>query len=68
MNSVTYTVPSIHCGHCVHTIQMELGELDGVKTVNANMATKQVTVEYLAPASPEKIEKLMAEIDYPVLR
>lgn len=68
MNSITYTVPSIHCGHCVHTIQMELSELEGVKSVKADMFTKQVTVEYLAPATTQQIEKLMADIDYPVLQ
>jgi copper chaperone CopZ len=27
MTTVTYTVPAIHCGHCTHTIEMEVGEL-----------------------------------------
>lgn len=25
----TYSVPSIHCQHCVYTIKMELSELEG---------------------------------------
>jgi copper chaperone len=35
MTTVTYEVPNISCGHCVHTIEMELGDLAGVRTVNA---------------------------------
>ena len=31
MTTVTYNVPAIHCGHCTHTIEMEVGELQGVK-------------------------------------
>lgn len=65
MTTVTYTVPKIHCGHCVHTIKMELSDLEGVQTVSADMNTKQVVVTYDAPASEEKIETLLAEINYP---
>jgi copper chaperone CopZ len=65
MSRITYKVPNISCGHCVHTIQNELGELAGVLSVNANQGTKLVTVEYDAPASPDTIEALLAEINYP---
>lgn len=65
MTTVTYTVPKIHCGHCVHTIKMELSDLEGVQSVSADMNTKQVVVSYEAPASEEKIESLLAEINYP---
>ncbi len=66
MNTVTYTVPNISCSHCVHTIQTELGDLTGVQSVQAVLDTKQVTVQYNAPATPEKIEQTLQEIDYPV--
>ena len=33
MTTVTYSVPGIHCMHCTHTIEMEVGELEGVKSV-----------------------------------
>lgn len=68
MSTVTYYVPSIHCGHCVHTIKMELGELDGVQSVQADMSNKQVVVDYAPPATPEKIEQLLAEINYPAVK
>jgi copper chaperone CopZ len=45
---------------------MELSEMDGVQAVDANAESKKVTVEFDAPASPEKIESLLAEINYPV--
>lgn len=65
MQTVTYTVPGIHCGHCVHTIKMEVAELPGVASVEADLPTKQVTVVFDAPASIEKIEDLLVEINYP---
>ncbi len=65
MNTVTYTIPAINCGHCVHTIKMELSDLDGVKSVEGDQAAKTVTVEYDAPATEETIKSLLKEINYP---
>ena len=66
MTTVTYTIPAIHCGHCTHTIEMEVGEIKGVQSVKAEQDTKKVTITYDEPASEEKIKALLAEIDYPV--
>ncbi len=68
MTTITYSVPNISCGHCVHTIQTELAELPGVQRVVATADTKQVTVDYAAPATPEEIEALLAGIDYPAAK
>lgn len=66
MKTVTYSVPNINCNHCVQTIKTELSDLQGVKDVQADAATKKVTVEYDAPADETKIESLLAEINYPI--
>jgi copper ion binding protein len=66
MMTVTYSVPAIHCGHCTHTIEMEVGELQGVQSVKADEATRKVQITFDAPASEDKIKALLAEIDYPV--
>jgi copper ion binding protein len=66
MEKVTYNVPSINCMHCVHTISTELGELEGVKSVVADAEKKMVVVEFVPPATAEKIKNQLAEINYPV--
>ena len=66
MTTVTYTVPAIHCEHCTHTIEMEVGELQGVQSVKADEATRKVVITFDAPADETKIKALLAEIDYPV--
>jgi copper ion binding protein len=66
MTTVTYTVPAIHCGHCIHTIEMEVGELQGVQSVKTDEATKKVQITFDTPATEEKIKSLLAEINYPV--
>jgi len=65
MTTVTYNVPAIHCGHCTHTIEMEVGDLQGVQSVKAEEATKKVTITFDMPASEEKIKALLTEINYP---
>ena len=66
MQTKTVTVPNISCGHCVHTVQNEVGELEGVKNVVAVEDTKMVTVEWEEPPqSWDNIKALLAEIDYP---
>ena len=66
MKTVTYKIPNISCGHCVHTIQSEVSELTGVKSVVADMVNKQATISFDDPASEDKIKGLLAEINYPV--
>ena len=65
MESKTFIVPNISCGHCTHTIEMEVGELAGVPAVSANQSTKQVTIQWQAPASWPQIQSLLQEINYP---
>jgi copper chaperone len=66
MATVTYSIPNINCGHCVHTIQSEIVELEGVKEVRASADTKNVVIVFEPPATEEKIRALLAEINYPV--
>lgn len=66
MTTVTYSIPNISCGHCVHTIQSEISDLDGVKSVVATQDTRQTTIVFDAPATEEKIKDLLALINYPV--
>ncbi len=66
MTNVTYAVPNISCGHCVHTIQMEVGELTGVHSVVADQNTKTVTIGFDDSATEDQIKTLLKEINYPV--
>jgi copper chaperone CopZ len=51
--------------HCVRTIQNEIGEVQGVQAVEANLNTKNVTIQFDTPATPETLEATLAEINYP---
>ena len=66
MTTVTYSIPNISCNHCVHTVTMEVSDLEGVKSVVADLDMKQATITYEPPATEMGIKDLLAEIDYPV--
>lgn len=61
----TYSIPTIHCQHCVHTINMELSDLDGVNSVQADLDTKSVKVEFENADKEQDILNLLDEIGYP---
>ena len=66
MTTTTYSIPSISCGHCVNTIQMEVSEIAGVESVTANAETQMVEIVFDAPANEDAIKSLLAEINYPI--
>jgi len=66
MTTVKYSVPNIHCGHCVHTIQMEVSDVEGVQSVKADQESRLVEITFDAPATEDGIKALLSEINYPV--
>jgi copper chaperone len=66
VTSRTVTVPGISCGHCVKTIEREVGALQGVSSVSADAASKKVKVDWdEATTDWGTIEDLLQEIHYP---
>ncbi len=43
-DTVTYTVPAIHCEHCARSIREEVSEVEGVDVVDVDLETKLVSV------------------------
>lgn len=65
MQHHTFTIQNISCGHCVMSIKNELSELAGVQSVVGKPEDKTITVQWQAPATAEKIKKILKEINYP---
>ena len=42
--TVTYSVPAIHCAHCGMSIREEVSEVDGVDEVDVDIDSKVVTI------------------------
>jgi copper chaperone CopZ len=58
-------VPGISCGHCVRTIESEVGALEHVLTVEADEGSKMVSLSWEDPQKWENIKQLLTEINYP---
>ena len=41
---MTYTVPAVHCEHCMMSIREEVSEVEGVGDVDVDLETKVVTI------------------------
>lgn len=65
MKTVSYSVPSISCGHCVQRIERAVSQVSGIKSVKADAAAKKVEVSFDSPASEDQIKALLAELNYP---
>jgi copper chaperone len=65
MEKKTFNIANISCGHCTKTIENELNELEGIRSVQSNIADKTVTVEWGTQVSEDKIRALLKEINYP---
>jgi copper chaperone len=44
MDTKTYSVPGMHCGHCKAAVSRELEAVTGVERVEVDLETKLVTV------------------------
>ena len=65
MEKQTLNIPNITCNHCVMSVKRELGEIEGVQGVEGDAALKNITVEWNAPATLEKIKAVLNDINYP---
>ena len=43
-DTITYSVPGIHCEHCARAIREEVSEIAGVERIDVDLASKVVAV------------------------
>lgn len=60
-----YHVPNISCMHCVRRITQALSTVPGVKSVNADVDSKQVAVTYEGADTLARVRDKLQEIGYP---
>jgi copper chaperone len=66
MCETTYAVTGMTCDHCVRSVTEELGKLDGVAAVSADLATGQVRVTSDGPLADDSVRAAVAEAGYEV--
>ncbi|MEV0245004.1 copper ion binding protein [Nocardia sp. NPDC050712] len=66
MASSTYTVKGMTCEHCVGAVKSEIGKIDGVTSVDVDLATGAVRVESGNPVTDAEIAAAVDEAGYEV--
>jgi copper chaperone len=60
----TWTVTGMTCGHCVASVREEIGEIDGVESVDVVLETGEVTVTSAGPVARETVAAAVDEAGY----
>ncbi|MET9485924.1 cation transporter [Nocardia sp. NPDC006630] len=66
MATSTYTVTGMTCGHCAGSVQKEIGKIDGVTSVDVDLASGLVKVESAAPIADADVTAAVDEAGYQV--
>ena len=61
----TVTAPDIVCGGCANAIKNAFGRVDGVSSVDVDVATKQVSVEHASSVTLGDIVKVLDDAGFP---
>lgn len=67
MNTATYTVKGMTCGHCVSSVKEEVGGVAGVTNVEVDLATGLLTVGSDGPVDAARIAAAVDEAGYEVV-
>ena len=64
MDTQTYTVTGMTCGHCAASVTEEISELAGVENVDVVVETGAVTVISTAPLDESAVRAAVEEAGY----
>ena len=68
MEKLTLNVEGMSCSHCEKAVKNAVGALDGVASVNVDLAEKTVVVEYdSGKVSPDSFKLAIEEEGYKVV-
>ena len=66
MPETTFTVTGMTCDHCVRAVTSEVGQVPGVTSVAADLASGRVSVASDAPVDAEAVRAAVEEAGYEV--
>ncbi len=62
--TATFTVTGMTCGHCVQAVTDEVQAIDGVETVDVELASGAVTVVSVEPITEQALAAAVDEAGY----
>lgn len=66
MSTQTVQVEGMTCGHCASSVREEIGRIDGVSSVDVELATGRVTITSAAPVDTADVGNAVTEAGYRV--
>jgi copper chaperone len=63
----TFQVAGMTCGHCVSSVESEVSAIDGVHTVDVDLASGRLTVTSDTPVDPDAVRSAVEEAGYEVV-
>ncbi len=67
MESKTYSIPNIHCVHCVNRIEQAILAIEGVDFAEADLVSLSLNVDFESPADDQTIRQALEAIGYPAV-
>ncbi|PTR30458.1 copper ion binding protein [Rhodococcus sp. OK519] len=64
MSTAEYTVTGMTCGHCVASVEEEVGTIAGVSDVAVDLKSGRLTVSSTAPLPVDAVTAAVAEAGY----
>lgn len=68
MNTSTYAVSGMTCGHCERSVREEVSEVSGVQDVDVSAATGTLVVTSSVPVDDAEILRAVDEAGYSAVR
>lgn len=65
--TASYKVQGMTCGHCVNSVAIEVGRIDGVTAVDVDLATGNVSVSSTGAISDAAVRAAVDEAGYVVI-
>jgi copper ion binding protein len=64
VSTATVTVTGMTCGGCANSVRTEVGRIDGVTSVDIDLASGRVTVDSAAPVTRDAIAAAVTKAGY----
>lgn len=64
MRQTDLSVPSVHCGGCIQTIEKALNALEGVRSARVNLSTKRVAIRWPDGGTPPAMVEALVGLGY----
>src|SRR5690606_9412930 len=64
LRQVDLSVPDVHCGACIATIEGALKKLDGLEDARVNLSTKRVSASWRDGSPPPPIMATLSGLGY----